>query len=492
MFLGVKSRADAPEGDIAPGTCQLDARHFRPPCSGMRSYVAALVPLAMGLSACSFNSAGLGLESGGQGASEGSTTTGGEVLTTTTVSPTTPTSSGLVTSNITEGDATSAPITSASSSSGAVDGTDSSGPVEPGSSSSGDVPPPACGDGKMDPDEGCDDGNTDDSDACTALCQPAVCGDGSVQAGVEECDDGPADEVACTSKCLKPTCSDGAKNGDETDKDCGGGTCAPCGSGGACVDDDDCLSDNCELGACVEIATSCLDLKKIQPGAPSGQYMIDPDKAGPNAPFAVYCEQERDGGGWTLVLKVDGTKPTFSYGAQTWTSPDPYMPDPDLDRVETKLQSWTTVAATEVLVGMETPIKGEGPLDLKYVTLDAGAPHLHAVFMNGAYKGSALGRAAWKAFVANSSLQDNCNLEGFNASSPAADAASFARIRIGILGNGEMDCNTPNSYIGVGGGWIGNNCQGGLKSTTGNRALMSCDADNGTKDLAGFALVFVR
>lgn len=458
----------------------------------MRSYVAALVGV-MGLPACSFNSAGLGLESGGQGASEGSTTTGGEVLTTTGASATTPTSSGDATSNITEGDASSEPITSASSSSGGeVDSTGSSGPVEPGSSSSGDVPPPSCGDGKTDPGEGCDDGNTDDSDACTAVCQPAACGDGSVQVGVEECDDGDADEVACTATCLKPTCSDGAKNGDETDKDCGGDTCAPCGSGGGCVDDGDCLSDNCVVGACVEVATSCLDLKKIQPGSPSGTYMIDPDKAGPMAPFEVYCDQERDGGGWTLVLKVDGSKPTFTYNSPIWTSPDPYLPDADLDRVETKLPSWNTVAATQVLVGMETPIKGDGGLDLKYVTLEAGAPHLFAVFMNGAYKATALGRPAWKAFVANSSLQDNCNLEGFNASSPAADAASFARIRIGVIANGEMDCNTPNSYIGVGGGWIGNNCQGGLKSTTGNRALMSCDADNGTKDLAGFALVFVR
>ena len=221
-------------------------------------------------------------------------------------------------------------------------------------------------------------------------------------------------------------------------------------------------------------------------------YAIDPDKGGPLAPFDVYCEQTQESGGWTLVLKVDGTKPTFVYDAAIWGAPAVFNPDPGLNRNETKLASWATVAATEVLVGMETPIKGNGPLDLQWVRLDAGKPSLSEVFKTDTYLMSALGRAAWKAFVANSSLQPNCNREGFNVGAPTQGAQDYARIRIGIIANGEMDCNTPNSYIGVGGGWIGQNCQGGLKSTTGNRALMSCDADNGTKDLAGFALVFVR
>jgi cysteine-rich repeat protein len=45
-----------------------------------------------------------------------------------------------------------------------------------------------CGNGQIDAGEGCDDGNLDDSDACTSACQPARCGDGVVHAGVEECD----------------------------------------------------------------------------------------------------------------------------------------------------------------------------------------------------------------------------------------------------------------------------------------------------------------
>ena len=38
--------------------------------------------------------------------------------------------------------------------------------------------------------EECDDGNQDNTDACTVDCTDAVCGDDFLQAGVEECDDG--------------------------------------------------------------------------------------------------------------------------------------------------------------------------------------------------------------------------------------------------------------------------------------------------------------
>lgn len=47
-----------------------------------------------------------------------------------------------------------------------------------------------CGDGRVDPDEECDDGNDITTDACVA-CKRAVCGDGHVRAGVEECEIGP-------------------------------------------------------------------------------------------------------------------------------------------------------------------------------------------------------------------------------------------------------------------------------------------------------------
>jgi cysteine-rich repeat protein len=68
-----------------------------------------------------------------------------------------------------------------------------------------------CGDGRVEGAEECDDGNSNDSDACLSTCKWATCGDGHVRAGVEECDDGnQVDGDGCSSRCLR--CDDGDGN----------------------------------------------------------------------------------------------------------------------------------------------------------------------------------------------------------------------------------------------------------------------------------------
>ncbi len=71
-------------------------------------------------------------------------------------------------------------------------------------------PEPLCGNGVIENDEQCDDGNPDDTDACVGACVPATCGDGFVQAGVEGCDDGNrVDDDACNNACVPASCGDG-------------------------------------------------------------------------------------------------------------------------------------------------------------------------------------------------------------------------------------------------------------------------------------------
>jgi cysteine-rich repeat protein len=87
-----------------------------------------------------------------------------------------------------------------------------------------------CGDGRVDPNETCDDGNLDGGDGCSELCQledgcePApdgtpgcqtVCGDGVLSPG-EECDGG-SDAMeygaGCAPDCtIAPFCGDGVLN----------------------------------------------------------------------------------------------------------------------------------------------------------------------------------------------------------------------------------------------------------------------------------------
>ena len=74
-----------------------------------------------------------------------------------------------------------------------------------------------CGDGNKDADEECDDGNRDNTDACTNGCTEAICGDGIVRkdlldddADFEQCEDGNRDNTdACTKGCRLATCGDG-------------------------------------------------------------------------------------------------------------------------------------------------------------------------------------------------------------------------------------------------------------------------------------------
>jgi cysteine-rich repeat protein len=69
--------------------------------------------------------------------------------------------------------------------------------------------PGFCGDGKLDPGELCDDGNTVETDGCTSRCAPETCGDGLVQSP-EECDDGnDVNTDGCLGSCVAATCGDG-------------------------------------------------------------------------------------------------------------------------------------------------------------------------------------------------------------------------------------------------------------------------------------------
>jgi cysteine-rich repeat protein len=63
----------------------------------------------------------------------------------------------------------------------------------------GPPPAPLCGNGRLDADEVCDDGNESNADACLNGCSLATCGDGQLRAGVEECD---VTSAMCTTACL--------------------------------------------------------------------------------------------------------------------------------------------------------------------------------------------------------------------------------------------------------------------------------------------------
>ncbi len=69
-----------------------------------------------------------------------------------------------------------------------------------------------CGDGIKVDEEDCDDGNTNNNDACV-MCMNATCGDGYLWTGTEECDDGNnLDGDGCDANCVVEYCGDGIVN----------------------------------------------------------------------------------------------------------------------------------------------------------------------------------------------------------------------------------------------------------------------------------------
>ncbi|MCP4448146.1 MAG: hypothetical protein GY811_22835 [Myxococcales bacterium] len=127
---------------------------------------------------------------------------------------------------------------------------------------------PLCSDGILNGSAGefCDDGNTDNTDACVGSCVLATCGDSFVQDGVEDCDSGGVAVVDCDVDCTLPECGDGDLNmasgeecddGDDIDNnecrnDC---TAAVCGDGILVAGLEDC--DDGNILACGTCSTDC-------------------------------------------------------------------------------------------------------------------------------------------------------------------------------------------------------------------------------------------
>lgn len=63
------------------------------------------------------------------------------------------------------------------------------------------------------------------------------------------------------------------------------------------------------------------------------------------------------------------------------------------------------------------------------------------------FKGTNELREKWLSLLPGGGLQPNCNRQGF---SNTIDAGNSAYVRIGIIGNEQDDCSSPDSALGIG------------------------------------------
>jgi len=113
-----------------------------------------------------------------------------------------------------------------------------------------------CGDGVRDTGEGCDDGDDDDTDECRNNCSLPTCGDSTVDEG-EDCDDGDDDDTdECLSTCVDASCGDGFVWAGEEECDdrnhADGDGCDDCSfschDAAGCDDTNACTDDDCIYG----------------------------------------------------------------------------------------------------------------------------------------------------------------------------------------------------------------------------------------------------
>jgi len=130
--------------------------------------------------------------------------------------------------------------------------------------------------------DGIQNGNETDVDCGGGTC-PA-CAVGKHCAAGSDCVSG----ICSGGVCQAASCSDGIKDGNETDVDCGGGTCLACAVGKHCALGTDCVSGVCSGGVCQ--AASCSD------GVKNGNE-TDVDCGGgtcPTCPTGKHCQAGSD------------------------------------------------------------------------------------------------------------------------------------------------------------------------------------------------------
>ncbi|XP_028413647.1 uncharacterized protein LOC114536500 [Dendronephthya gigantea] len=218
------------------------------------------------------------------------------------------------------------------------------------------------------------------------------------------------------------------------------------------------------------VPSSCKDLLLKKPSTPNGTYTLQLNTS--STPYEANCQMtDIPGcgvGGWTLVLKGNGNKQTFTYASPYWTNKESYAVEDGLEGLtekESKLASYWNTPFKKICLGMT--VNG----NRKWMMLNYEASSLYSLIADGQYRNTAAERNIWKSLIAGSYLQPNCNLQGFNVKRSWSGGEDTIKARLAFLANNENSCDSPDSWIGFGVRYRG--CRTFVDLACGNRAVCS-------------------
>ncbi|XP_028409824.1 uncharacterized protein LOC114532507 [Dendronephthya gigantea] len=198
----------------------------------------------------------------------------------------------------------------------------------------------------------------------------------------------------------------------------------------------------------LEKHSSCKELFEKHGLANDGVYYLQLNKS--SEIYQAYCSKNTYAcgeGAWTLVMKLFGNENIFEYDSPLWSNTKTLHADGlynDKTEYNVKLASYHNTPFTKICLGMKK-VRGA---EANFIVLNYTARSLYNVIADGKYRATNAGRAKWMSLVDNAVLQPHCNMEGFNLSLGSKTYPLL--LRIGLVGNNEDDCRTPDSLLGFG------------------------------------------
>ena len=184
------------------------------------------------------------------------------------------------------------------------------------------------------------------------------------------------------------------------------------------------------------------------------------------------------------MSKLFALQNDFNYSSPYWTNKETYAVDDGLEGLnenQTKLASYWNTPFNKICLGMK--VNGA----TKWISLNFPTNSLHSVIEDGTFKETTFGKEAWKSLIDGSSLQDYCNVEGFNIQMNDG-SQKYMNIRIGLVANNQDNCGSCDSCIGFGTSVSG--CGNDVRSTTcGNMAVCNHLSN---KNTAAFGYILVQ